>query len=171
MTLEDNHNHFCIYCGAKLIPNQHFCTQCGKEVYHEPEPPEIHVPSGYLTEVERIEQEYSLKQSRATELVEKLFDPSHMTYQKFTSAIKKSNELFDNQVAVTKKMIELDDGKREFVGKEIKEKIKTLNGFVDKMGDLINELVIQMSSNKKDNEEINNLFNDLDDLIDSVKDY
>lgn len=39
------------------------------------------------------------------------------------------------------------------------------------MEDLINELVIQLSSNKKDNEDINNLFNEMDDLIDSVKDY
>ena len=39
------------------------------------------------------------------------------------------------------------------------------------MEDLINELVIQLSSNKQDNDDINNLFRDMDDLIDSVKDY
>jgi hypothetical protein len=39
------------------------------------------------------------------------------------------------------------------------------------MDDLINELVIQLSSNKKDNEDVDNLFKDMDDLIDSVKDY
>jgi hypothetical protein len=39
------------------------------------------------------------------------------------------------------------------------------------MEELINELVIQLSSNKKDNDDINDLFKDMDDLIDSVKDY
>lgn len=171
MSTEDDHNHFCIYCGASLDPNQHFCSQCGKEVYREPEPPKVHVPSKYEDEVNKIEQEYNLKQGRAKELVEKLFDPSHMSYQKFMSAINKSNGLFDNQMTVVRKMIELDDGENTVVKKEIENKMVTLNTFIDKMEDLINELVIQLSSNKDDDEDINALFNDMDDLIDSVKNY
>ena len=66
-------------------------------------------------------------------------------------------------------MMEIDDS--SLVNVEIENKIKTLNTFVDKMEDLINELVIQLSSNQKDNEDIDNLFKDMDDLIDSVKDY
>lgn len=171
MTLEDNHNHFCIYCGAKLVPNQHFCSQCGKEVYRDVEPDVVGKPSKFGPKVDKIEAEYNTKQARAKELLEKLFDPSHMAYQKFNTAINKSNGLFDNQLAVTRKMIELDDGYNRMVVGEIENKIKTLNTFVDKMEDLINELVIQLSSNKKDNDDINNLFNDMDDLIDSVKNY
>jgi hypothetical protein len=57
------------------------------------------------------------------------------------------------------------------INREIENKIRTLETFVDKMEDLINELVIQLSSNEKDNDDINNLFKDMDDLIDSVKDY
>jgi hypothetical protein len=66
-------------------------------------------------------------------------------------------------------MMELE--RSESVNREIEIKIKTLETFVDKMEDLINELVIQLSSNEKDNDDINNLFKDMDDLIDSVKDY
>ena len=171
MTIEDNHNHFCIYCGARIDPDQHFCSQCGKEVYHDPEPQRIIHPSQYEEEVDRIEQEYNFKQSKATELLDKLFDPSHMAYEKFSAVIKKSNGMFDNQLTVTRKMMELDDGENVVVQREIKNKINTLNTFIDKMEDLINELVIQMSSNKKDDDDINNLFSDMDDLIDSVKDY
>ena len=167
---EDNHNHFCIYCGAKLVPNQHFCSQCGNEVYHDPEQQPIQQPSKYVDDVEKIAQMYNIKQSRAIELVEKLFDPTHMSYQKFTQTIKKSNGLFDNQLAVTRKMIELDDGNNEIIERELKSKIITLNIFVDKMEELINELVIQLSSNNED-DDINSLFKDMDDLIDSVKDY
>ena len=57
------------------------------------------------------------------------------------------------------------------VEKEIESKIKTLETFIDKMDDLINELVIQLSSNEKDNDDINNFFDEMDDLINSVKDY
>ena len=168
MSIEDNHNHFCIYCGAKLVPNQHFCSQCGKEVYHDPAQP-IRTPSQYESTIRQIEQEYNSKQAKANELVDKLFEPSHMSYSNFTSAIQKSNQLFANQLKIAQKMLELESS--EVVNRQIEEKIKILNAFIDKMEELINELVIQLSSNKKDNDDINNLFNDMDDLIDSVKDY
>lgn len=168
MTLEDNHNHFCIYCGAKVEPNQHFCIKCGKEVYHDPEDA-VNPPSKYKPEIDKIEEEYNSKQEKATELVEKLFDPTHMSYSKFTNAIKRSNQLFANQLKITQRMMELDSN--DVVDGEIENKIVTLNAFVDKMEELINELVIQLSSNKEDNEELNSLFDDMDDLIDSVKDY
>ena len=167
--MEDSHNNFCIYCGAKLTPNQHFCTQCGKEVYHDPKEGSVKVPSKYKSEIDQIEEEYNSKQQKATELVEKLFDPTHMSYSKFMNTIKQSNQLFTNQLKITHRMMELDSN--EAIDSEMEHKIKTLNAFVDKMDGLINELVIQLSSNKEDLAEINNLFNDMDDLIDSVKDY
>ena len=169
MTVDD-HNHFCIYCGAKLVPDQRFCTQCGREVMHE-KSPEIVVTSKYDDIIEQIEHDYDIKQRRAKELVNKLFDPNHMAYNKFSSSIEKSNQLFYNQLEITKKMIELDVDNNELVEGEIDNKIKTLQTFIDKLEDLINELVINLSTNKKDNDDINNLFNDMDDLIHSVKDY
>ena len=170
MAIDENHNHFCIYCGAKLEPNQNFCTYCGRQVYHEEEVI-VAVPSKYDEIIDNLEKDYDLKQKRATELVEKLFDPRHMAYNKFSSSINKSNQLFANQLEVTKKMVELDTDNNELVEKEIDSKIKILETFIDKMEDLINELVIHISSNKKDNDDINNLFDDMDDLIHSVKDY
>ncbi|WP_407454723.1 zinc ribbon domain-containing protein [Methanobrevibacter sp.] len=166
----DDRNHFCIYCGAKLEPNQKFCTQCGKQVFHEEKTVDV-VPSKYDEIIDNLEKDYDLKQRRATELVEKLFNSTQMAYNKFSSSINKSNQLFANQLDVTKKMVELDTDNNELVEKEIESKIKTLETFIDKMEDLINELVIYLSSNKDDTEDINNLFNDMDDLIRSVKDY
>ena len=166
--VEDNHNHFCIYCRAKLVPNQHFCSQCGKEVYHD-STQTVKTPSRYESKVKQIEKEYNSKQARASELVEKLFDPSHMSYSKFTAAIKRSNQLFANQLKITQKMMELDSS--EIVNRQLEDKIRVLNTFVDKMEELINELVIQLSSNKDDDDDINALFKDMDDLIGSVKDY
>ena len=170
MTIDANHNHFCIYCGAKLEPNQKFCIQCGKQVFRDEKTIEV-VPSKYDGIISNLEKEYDLKQRRATELVEKQFEPGNMAYNKFTSSIKKSNQLFANQLDVTKKMVELDTDNNELVEREIDGKIKTLQAFIDKMEDLINELVIHISTNKKDNDDIDNLFNDMDDLIRSVKDY
>ena len=170
MEIYDDHNHFCIYCGARLEPNQKFCIQCGKQVFHAKKIKKV-VPSKYDEILDNIEKDYDFKQKRAKELVEKLFDPNHMAYNKFSSSINKSNQLFENQLEVTRKMVELDTDNNELVEKEIDNKIRTLETFVDKIEDLINELVIHLSSNEKDNDDINNLFNDMDDLIHSVKDY
>jgi hypothetical protein len=152
-----------------LEEHQNFCIQCGKKVVQDETPVKVNV-SKYVDEVDRLEQEYNIKQSRATELVNKLFDPNHMSYDKFSSAITRSNQLFANQVIIARKMLEFDD-ETQIIEHEIVNKIKTLNSFIDKMGNLTDELVIQMSSNKEDNEDIENLFDEMDDLINSVKDY
>ncbi|MBE6499560.1 MAG: zinc ribbon domain-containing protein [Methanobrevibacter thaueri] len=167
--MQNNHNNFCIYCGAKLIPNQHFCSQCGHEVYHDSEINTIDIAE-YETKINDIEKKYNIKQSRAKELLEKLFDPSHISYSRFSDIILKSNQLFSNQISIVRKMLELEDSTLLIQG-ELDNKIKTLKKFIYKMEDLINEMVIQLSSNKNDNEDINNLFKEMDDLIESVKDY
>lgn len=171
MDLEEEHNNFCIYCGEPLEPGQNFCSQCGREVYHEFKLEVVRTPSKYELKIDEIKQEYDSKQAKAFELVEKAFDPTHLSYSKFSSAIKKSNQLFESQLDVTRKMIEVDDEDYGVVDREIENKIKTLETFVDKIEDLINELVIHLSSNKKDSDDIDNLFHDMDDLIDSVKNY
>lgn len=170
MAIEDNHNHFCIYCGARIDAGQNFCSECGKPVFRKKVEVRI-TPSKYNDKISQLEQDYNLKQGRAKELVQKQFDPNHLAYEKFMNSINKSNNLFSTQLDIAKKMAEMDMNESPFVEKEIENKLKTLQAFIDKMEDLINELIIHMSSNKEDNTDINNLFNDMDDLIDSVKDY
>ena len=170
MAIEDNHNHFCIYCGARIDAGQNFCSECGKPVFRNEVKVKI-IPSKYNDKISQLEQDYDLKQSRAKELVEKLFDPNHLAYEKFMNSINKSNNLFSTQLDIAKKMAEMDLNENPFVEKEIEKKLKTLQDFIDKMEDLINELIIHMGSNKEDDTDINNLFKDMDDLIDSVKDY
>ena len=170
MDIEDNHNHFCIYCGARIDAGQNFCSECGKPVFRNEVKVKI-IPSKYNDKISQLEQDYDLKQSRAKELVEKLFDPNHLAYEKFMNSINKSNNLFSTQLDIAKKMAEMDLNENPFVEKEIEKKLKTLQDFIYKMEDLINELIIHMGSNKEDDTDINNLFKDMDDLIDSVKDY
>lgn len=171
MASEDTHNHFCIYCGARIDDDQNFCSDCGKPIYRQQKPPIRKVSHEYDSKIDELEQMYNSKQLKAKELVEKQFDPNHMAYERFTTSINKSNNLFDIQVGIARKMAGMDLDENPFVEKELDEKLKTLQTFIDKMEDLTNELVIHLSSNKKDNDDINNLFSDMDDLINSVKDY
>ena len=170
MAIDDEHTHFCIYCGSRIEPGQNFCADCGKPVYRE-KATAVKKPSKYDAKIEELEKAYYDKERKAKELVEKMFDPNHMSYERFNSSIVKSNNLFDIQVGIAKKMAEMDTDDNPFIVKEMETKLQTLQTFIDKMEDLTSELVIHLSSNKKDNEDINNLFKDMDDLIDSVKDY
>lgn len=170
MTFEDRGNHFCIYCGAKIDSGQNFCIKCGKPVFREEKLTEVVKPR-YTKIIDDLDSEYDIKQTKAKELVEKLFDQGHISYEKFNSLITKSNQLFYNQLQITRRMVELDWDNNDLLEREIDNKIKTLQAFIDKMENLMDELVIHLSSNKKDNDDINNLFNDMDDLIRSVKDY
>ena len=63
------------------------------------------------------------------------------------------------------------DSPSEKVIKELEEKIKDLETIIEKLNDLINELIISSKDSKKSDDEIQNLFKDMDDLIDSVKKY
>ncbi len=170
MAIDDNHTHFCIYCGSRIEPGQNFCADCGKPVYRE-EATIRKGPSKYDAKIKELVMEYDDKQKRAKELVDKLFEPNHMAYERFNASITKSNNLFDIQVGIAKKMAEMDIDDNPFIVKEIEAKLQTLQTFIDKMEDLASELIIHLSSNKSDTEDINNLFKDMDDLIDSVKDY
>ena len=170
MAIDDEHTHFCIYCGSRIEPGQNFCADCGKPVYRE-KATAVKKPSKYDAKIEELEKAYYDKERKAKELVEKMFDPNHISYERFNSSIVKSNNLFDIQVGIAKKMAEMDTDDNPFIVKEMETKLQTLQTFIDKMEDLTSELVIHLSSNKKDNEDINNLFKDMDDLIDSVKDY
>ena len=58
MNIYDDHNHFCIYCGAKLEPNQKFCTQCGKQVFRVQKIKKV-VPSKYDEIINDIEKRLS----------------------------------------------------------------------------------------------------------------
>ena len=85
MAIDDNHTHFCIYCGSRIEPGQNFCADCGKPVYRE-EPVVKKAPSKYDVKIEELEREYYDKQSKAKELVEKLFDPNHISDERFNAS-------------------------------------------------------------------------------------
>ena len=57
----------------------------------------------------------------------------------------------------------------EKIKKELEIKIYTLEKIIDKLEDFIDELIIHMSDESE--KEVKTLTQELDDLIDSVKDY
>ena len=54
---------------------------------------------------------------------------------------------------------------------ELENKISNMKAIISYIDDLTNELIINLSSNKENNTDVENLLADMKDLIDSVKKY
>ena len=119
--------------------------------------------------IENLKDEYDLKVSKAIELIQKEFDPSEISYNDFISTLNNSNNIFYNNVEVALDIIELSSNPSVKIKNELDNKINTLNEIIDKLEDFIDELIIHIAEGSE--KEVKNLTKELDDLIDSVKDY
>ena len=90
-------------------------------------------------------------------------------YAKFISVVDGSNKLFDKEADNVSSIISLATEKSPRVEKELDHKFEILNSLIDKMDDLINELVLSLDSSKKD--DVHGLLDEMESLVDSVKNY
>ena len=125
----------------------------------------------YKNEVEELRAVFDKKEETVRELIEKRFKPPQITYDRFMSTIDKSHDLFYSEAdgAVNIANLAVEDTPR--VQGEIENKIDTLKSIIDQIEDLTNELVINISSEDKSGEDVRTLIDDMENLIDSVKEY
>ena len=124
---------------------------------------------GYKSEVEALIKEYKIKEAHTRDLIEKRFEPPQLTYSRFIGVVDKSTKMFNHQSDSALTMINLANDYSPKIENEIKSKISVLRQIISKLDDLTNELVLTME--KSDDDEINNLFDDMSNLINSVNDY
>ena len=187
-------DNFCIYCGFKLFPEDHFCPNCGKKLDEADVKPNNTFNtttsntssttttttsnntsqnySYYKKQVEDLKKTYETKEEKVLELLEKKFPNGQMTYARFRGEVDVCRVNFFKEAEAAENMINLSDGYSEKIADALKEKISTLQSIVAKMNDLQSELIISISNGDDgSNEEIDNLIKEMNDLIDSVKDY
>ena len=187
-------DNFCIYCGFKLFPEDHFCPNCGKKLDEADVKPNNTFNtttsnttsttttttsnttsqnySYYKKQVEELKKTYETKEEKVLELLEKKFPNGQMTYGRFRGEVDVCRVNFFKEAEAAENMINLSDGYSEKIAEALKEKISTLQSIVAKMNDLQSELIISISNGDDgSNEEIDNLIKEMNDLIDSVKDY
>lgn len=125
----------------------------------------------YQKEIEELKVVYDAKEDVVKGLIEKRFQPPQITYDRFMSTINKCHELFymeaDSALNITR--LAAEDTPR--VDEEIEHKIETLKSLIDQIEDLTNELVINISSDSKSNDDVKDLIDDMENLIESVKEY
>ena len=187
-------DNYCIYCGFKLFPEDHFCPNCGKKLDEADVKPNNTFNtttsnttstrttttsstssqnySYYKKQVEELKKTYETKEEKVLELLEKKFPNGQMTYGRFRGEVDVCRVNFFKEAEAAENMINLSDGYSEKIADALKEKISTLQSIVAKMNDLQSELIISISNGDDgSNEEIDNLIKEMNDLIDSVKDY
>ena len=192
-------DNFCIYCGFKLFPEDHFCPNCGKKLDEADVRPNNYSNTSttnattssstgntsknttktstqnysyYKKQVEDLKKTYETKEEKVLELLEKKFPNGQMSYGRFRGEVDVCRVNFFKEADAAENMIDLSDEYSEKIADALKEKIKTLQSIVAKMNDLQSELIISISNGDDgSDEEIDNLIKEMNELIDSVKDY
>ena len=125
----------------------------------------------YANEINGLKSVFDEKEVTVRDLIGKRFKPPQMTYDRFMATIDKSHDLFyheaDGALNIAKYAVE--DTPR--VERELESKIDTLKSIINQIEDLTNELVINISSDDKSAEDVKTLIDDMENLIDSVKEY
>ncbi|MDO5815830.1 MAG: hypothetical protein Q4Q18_09335, partial [Methanobrevibacter sp.] len=125
----------------------------------------------YEKQVDDLKQLYEVKEKLAMDMIGKRFSPTELTYDKFTSTLKSCSDLFYNQAESTLEIIDFATDNTPKVEYEVKNRIDILKLIIEKVDELTNELVLNMSSLDSDSDEIRYLVEDMEKLIKSVKDY
>ena len=124
---------------------------------------------GYVTQLDELNSKFKSKEKSARNLIEKRFEPPQLTYTRFIGGVDKSAELFKRQSDSAYTMINLATEYSPRIAGEIESKIDILKSIIEKLDNLTNELVLSDDASKK--EDVEGVISEMDDLIDSVKDY
>lgn len=172
-----NDMNFCVWCGSKLYSGDEFCTNCGAKiedmVEYEQTTSKIFE---YESKINSLKDKYENTESKAYALIEKHFAPPQMTYYKFTNEIEESRKLFYKKVESANEIIEIvNEGIIETTSKNLKDEIndifEKMESIIERLNDLITAFIVNLNSDSKDEQDMEELFENMDELIDSLKNY
>lgn len=125
----------------------------------------------YSVEAQKLKAVYDAKEEVVKDLIEKRFEPPQITYDRFMSSIASCHKLFYKQYDTVENITKLaaDDSPR--VRGELESKMEAMKKIIDQIEDLTNELVINISSDNQSKKDVKILIEDMDNLIESVKEY
>ena len=103
------------------------------------------------------------------ELIKTKFEPPQITYNRFIAVVDNCSKIFNEQYTSALNLINLSNNSSEKVDAEINSKINILQSLIEKLNDLSNELVINISKTKDD--DIDHVLNDMENLISSINNY
>ena len=94
-----------------------------------------------------------------------------MSYDRFKSVIDNCHKIFYHHADSALKIIQLAPEFTERLDESVKGKISILESINDEMSNLIEELIIHDGTDDQSEDDLKELFDNMDNLIGSVKDY
>lgn len=122
-----------------------------------------------VLKINELKKEFDEKELTTKELIKAKFEPPQVTYDRFISVVNNCSKIFNEQYSSALNLINLSNNDSEKIDEEINSKINILQSLIDKLNDLSNELVINISKTK--DEDIDNVINDMENLISSINNY
>lgn len=126
-------------------------------------------PHPNLLKINELKNEFDEKELATKELIKTKFKPPQITYNRFIAVVDNCSKIFNEQYNSALNLINLSNNNSEKVDEEINSKINILQSLIDKLSDLSNELLINISKTKDD--DIDHVLNDMENLISSINDY
>lgn len=125
----------------------------------------------YGNEIKNLKVAFEVKEKVVRNLIEKRFEPPQLTYDKFIANVDSCSKIFNNQADSSLEIIELAVDDTPGIRRELDNKINIMKRIINQIEDLTNELVINISSDSHSKDEVDVLLEDMENLVDSVKDY
>lgn len=125
----------------------------------------------YEKEVNNLKVLFDVKENVVRDLIKQRFEPPQITYDKFISMIDSCHKLFYEQADSTLNIIKLAVEDTPRIEEEIQNRIGVMKSIINQIEELTNELVININSDDESHEEVKNLIDDMENLIESVKEY
>lgn len=125
----------------------------------------------YKLEIDNQKQAFDKKEENITGLINKRFETGELSHNRFMSVIDSCHKIFYHQSDSATSIIEMAPEYSERLDETVKDKISIMESINDEMNNLIEELIIHDGDNEKSEEDLKELFSNMDNLINSVKDY
>ena len=125
----------------------------------------------YGKELNNLKVLYDVKEEVVKDLIEKSFTPPQITYDRFMNVVDSAHKLFYNQYDSALNIINLAAEDTPRIEGEVESKIGNMKAIIDQIEELINELVINLSSDDETSDEVKNLLEEMENLVGSVKEY
>lgn len=125
----------------------------------------------YKDQILELKDTFKSKEADFDKVLNKRFRSGELTYGRFKTVVNDCHELFNSQADSALTIINLAPNYSDRIEESVKSKIDLLKSLISEMDNLIEELILNDGLPEKSDEEIDHLFSNMHDLIDSVDDY
>ncbi|GAA5818379.1 MAG: conserved hypothetical protein [Methanobrevibacter sp. CfCl-M3] len=127
----------------------------------------------YKEDINNLKAKYQSKEEVAKKIIKEHFPPPQLTYDRFMGEIDMWSEIFHRQAESTLNIINITEECTAKVDEELKNRLEILKSVVEKMDELVVELTINLGNSNRETTagEVKELLTDMQNVIDSVKEY